>query len=269
MGRMFDEAGAVAAYTAVEVLPSYVAQVKTREKDGYTAVKCAIGDTVKKSKAERGQTKEIKKDRFDVLREIRVPSVDNIAVGCKLDFSQLSEGSVVSVSGKTKGRGFQGVVKRHGFGGSPATHGHKDQLRMPGSIGAGGVQKVFKGKKMGGHMGDERVTVAQLRILKNDPETGLVYISGAIPGSVNSFVEIDMPEATELMFVAESENDAVGSKEGKSEKNTEKKPKETLEEKKDTKNADSKNTEETHEIEKNVEESKELKKEASEEKTEK
>ena len=100
------------------------------------------------------------------------------------------EGDEVKVSGISKGKGFQGVVKRHGFHGSPKSHGHKDQLRMPGSIGAGGVQRVFKGTRMAGHMGNEKVTISGLKIVSIDEANNILYIKGAIPGSRNSLVYI-------------------------------------------------------------------------------
>jgi large subunit ribosomal protein L3 len=99
-------------------------------------------------------------------------------------------GDMVKVTGTSKGKGFQGVVHRYGFHGHPATHGHKDQERMPGSIGAGGVQHVFKGIRMGGHMGDEQVSVKNLEIVKVDVENNIIYIRGAVPGARNGLVEI-------------------------------------------------------------------------------
>ena len=124
------------------------------------------------------------------MREFRVDDAAKYQRGAIISTEAFAVGDEVAVIGTSKGKGFQGVVKRHGFHGSPATHGHKDQERMPGSIGAGGVQRVFKGKRMAGHMGDDQVTVKGLEIVKIEPEKNILYIKGALPGSRNSLVLI-------------------------------------------------------------------------------
>jgi large subunit ribosomal protein L3 len=126
------------------------------------------------------------------LREFRVRGTDAPAleVGQTVGVDQFAVGDMVTVVGTSKGKGFAGVVKRHHFRGHPRTHGHKDALRKPGSIGAGGVQHVPKGRRMAGHMGNERVTVKNLRIVAIDPSVNTITVSGAVPGARNSLVMI-------------------------------------------------------------------------------
>lgn len=115
---------------------------------------------------------------------------DGYEIGDKIDVSIFTVGDIIKVSATSKGKGFQGVVKRHGFHGSPATHGHKDQLRMPGSIGSTEPARVFKGTRMGGHMGNQRVSVKNLKVISIDSEKNLLILKGAVPGARNSLVEI-------------------------------------------------------------------------------
>jgi large subunit ribosomal protein L3 len=123
------------------------------------------------------------------LREFRVDATDAFKRGDSLEATVFAPGDIINVTGTSKGKGFQGVVKRHGFGGHPSTHGHKDQLRMPGSIGAGGVQHVLKGRRMAGHMGDARVTVQNLEIVEVR-EGGIIAVKGAVPGARHAILEI-------------------------------------------------------------------------------
>jgi large subunit ribosomal protein L3 len=128
--------------------------------------------------------------RFRFTREFRLNETPPEAVGASWLVTQFQVGDRVDVVGTSKGRGFQGVVKRHGFHGGPATHGHKDQLRMPGSIGAGGVQRVFKGTRMAGRMGTDRVTVKHMKVAAVDEANGLLAVKGAIPGAFGGMVMI-------------------------------------------------------------------------------
>ncbi|MEK7497282.1 MAG: 50S ribosomal protein L3, partial [Patescibacteria group bacterium] len=121
------------------------------------------------------------------LREFKI-EIKDLTIGQKFDVTQFKVGDKVSVQGISKGRGFQGVVKRHGFHGHPSTHGHKDQLRMPGSIGAGGKQHVMKGKRMAGHMGVDKVTVHNLEIMGVNPELNEIMVKGAVPGARNGLI---------------------------------------------------------------------------------
>jgi len=131
------------------------------------------------------------KGPYRLLREFRVEDVGTLSslkIGDALTIAQFTEGDMLVVAGISKGKGFQGVVRRHGFAGQRATHGNKDQLRMPGSIGSTDPQRVFKGMRMAGHMGADRVTVHNLKVAKVDTQLNELYIAGAIPGSRNSII---------------------------------------------------------------------------------
>ena len=189
MTQLFDEAGVVTPVTKVKVGPCQVTQVKTKKTDGYNAVQIGYKPKKKLSKSLTGHLKNL--PAFGYLQEVRLPEGETSERGRLIDASCLTAGDKVKVSGVTKSKGFQGVVKRHHFSGSPASHGHKDQLRMPGSIGAGGVQKVFKGMRMGGRMGGENITVGTLVISKIDLENNEIYIKGAVPGRRGGIVYIE------------------------------------------------------------------------------
>lgn len=188
MTQVFDKDGLVQPATVVEATPVVVTQVKTAKTDGYTAVQ--IGSVEKKieklNKALQGHLKNT--GGFSILREFRTDTAMN--VGDKIDLSAFAEGDIVEVSSISKGKGFQGVVKRHGFGGGPRTHGQKHSEREPGSIGGGLRNKVPKKMRMGGRMGSDHVTVKNLKVLHIDLENGLVFVKGAIPGRRGTPVEI-------------------------------------------------------------------------------
>lgn len=188
MAQKFQDNGEVAPVTVVAAGPCVITAVKTMEKDGYNAVQVGYGEKKHLAKSLLGHLKNLGKLRH--LREFRLEEVKDMKVGDNFNVSLFEKGDIVKVSGVSKGKGFQGVVKRHHFHGSPKSHGHKDQLRMPGSIGAGGVQNVFKGVRMAGHMGDDLVTVKNLEIVDIDKEKNLLYIKGAVPGGRNSFLMI-------------------------------------------------------------------------------
>lgn len=184
MSQVFGDKGRVQPVTWLEAGPVFVAQKKTKEKDGYTAVQVGFG-----AKKEKNIKKPQKKlGNYAVFREFK--SGDSLEVGSTVDVTAFAEGDAVNVSGTSKGKGFQGVVKRHGFHGGPRTHGQKHSEREPGSIGATWPQRVLKGKRMPGRMGGERVTVQNLKVIKIIPEKNLMAISGAIPGHRGSLVEI-------------------------------------------------------------------------------
>lgn len=187
MTQVWDVQGRVVPVTVVEAGPCTVVQVKTNEKDGYRTVQLGFGVKKKLTKPMRGHFKDLPQFRW--LREGEI-SVEGIKRGDIINTDVFSPGDKIKVIGTSKGKGFQGVVKRHGFHGSPASHGHKDQLRMPGSIGAGGVQHVFKGTRMAGRMGGERVTMSNLEIIEVNKDKNQLIIKGAIPGARNSLVMI-------------------------------------------------------------------------------
>jgi large subunit ribosomal protein L3 len=188
MSRKFQEDGTVVPVTLVEAGPCTVVQVKTEKKDGYSAVQVGYGKKKNITKPEKGHVKDL--ETFRHLREFRVDSADAFKRGDKFTAAVFTEGDVVKVTGISIGKGFQGVVKRHGFHGSPATHGHKDQLRMPGSIGSAYPQHVRKGKKMGGQMGNKRATMTNLEVVSIDIDNNQLAIKGGIPGSTGSLVLI-------------------------------------------------------------------------------
>lgn len=191
MTQQFKEDGSVVPVTRVSIEPNVVTQVRTTEKDGYVAVQ--VGTSPKKElvKPEAGHLKDL--PQMSVLREFRVASTD-LARGSVIDLSTISPGIFVNVTGTSKGKGFQGVMKRHHFSGGPATHGQKDQKRMPGSIASQRQGPVSKGQRMAGHMGDERVTVQNLEVISVDLETGVLSIKGALPGARGGLLLIQSRE---------------------------------------------------------------------------
>ncbi len=193
MTQVFDKDGVVHAATLVEASPITVTQIKTVENDGYTAVQVATGKKNPKNinKAIKGHIKDL--GAFADIREFRMedPSaVPSQKVGDKIDIAQFKEGDVVEVSAISKGKGFQGVVKRHGFGGGPRSHGQKHSEREPGSIGGGLRNKVPKKMRMAGRMGSDKITVKNLKVVHIDSDSNTLYISGAIPGRRGTLVEI-------------------------------------------------------------------------------
>lgn len=192
MLQYFTEDGQVLPATLISAGPVVVTQVKNKEKDGYEAVQVGFGtqkDT-RVSKAVKGHTKDL--GAFKHLKEFRIASADadKFKSGDKIDVSVFNPGDTVVASGTSKGKGFQGVVKRHGFAGGPRTHGQKHSEREPGSIGGGLRTRVPKGMRMAGRMGSDRITVKNLKVLEVDKDNNMMLISGAIPGRRGSLVEI-------------------------------------------------------------------------------
>ena len=194
MTQAFDEAELLVPVTVLEVLPCPIAQVKDRDSDGYTALRVAYHKTRPNriNRAEQGVFKKAGIAPHRGLAEFRVDDVSKYSTGEALDVGMFEAGEVVDVTGRSKGRGFQGGVKRHGFKGGPKTHGQSDRHRAPGSIGQSSTpSRVFKGMRMAGHMGDRRVTVRGLRVVRVDTTQNLLLVKGAVPGSKGSFVVIE------------------------------------------------------------------------------
>ena len=192
MTHKYDAQGNVVPVTVVQAGPCTVSQLKTAEKDGYNSVQLAYSAAKKLNKPEAGHLKKTEK-LFKYLREFPVKAMEEgVAVGAEIKADVFAVGDKVDVSAQSKGKGFQGVVKRHGFAGSLATHGHKDQLRMSGSIGSGGVGHVFKGLRMGGHMGATQFTMKNCEVIEVDAENNLLYLKGSVPGARNSLLKIDI-----------------------------------------------------------------------------
>jgi large subunit ribosomal protein L3 len=197
MTQVFRADGTVVPVTKVQAGPCVVTQIKTKEKDGVAAVQIGFGEQKKfrVPKAQQGHLKGLMSVR--VMRDFTAPKeAETLNRGDIFTVKTFAPGDKIQVVGWSKGRGFQGVVKRHGFRGGPATHGHKDNLRMPGSIGAGGVQRVFKNMRMAGRMGTDRVTIKNLEIIEINPETNELLIKGAIPGARGGLIFVSSNEGT-------------------------------------------------------------------------
>ena len=188
MSQVFSEDRKVTPVTLIEAGPCVVTQVKTEEKDGYQAVQVGFGERKKINRPLMGHLKDLGKFRY--LREIRDVKED-MKIGDKIDAGVFEEGDKIKVVGISKGKGFQGVMKRHGFHGSPATHGHKHDHRAPGSIGSAFPEHVLKGKKMAGRMGGDRVTVKGLKVVKVDKENNLLVVKGAVPGKRGALLKVE------------------------------------------------------------------------------
>lgn len=201
MTQIFDEQGVMIPVTVLEVGPCYVTQVKTPTVDGYPAVQLGFDEIKEKklSKGERGHLQRAQVPTLRTVREFRVreEELGEYNLGQKFFADVFSEGDFVDVTGTSKGKGFQGGVKRHGFNRQPKTHGQSDRERSPGSAGAGSTPgRVYKGKRMPGHMGNERVTVHNLRVVKVDPERNLLAVKGAVPGPKNGLVTVSAARKT-------------------------------------------------------------------------
>jgi large subunit ribosomal protein L3 len=190
MGQIFDADGKAVPVTVIEAGPCTVTQRKTVRDDGYDAVQIGFGPAKahRVNKPLMGHFRKAGKGAFRILQEVRVPADSPLDVGQEVKVDVFKEGDFVDVTGRTKGRGFQGVVKRWGFRGGRATHGSMFH-RAPGSIGGSSFpSRVFKNMKMGGHYGDERVTVLNLKVVGVQPERNILLVRGAIPGAKNSVV---------------------------------------------------------------------------------
>jgi large subunit ribosomal protein L3 len=190
MSQIFDDTGLAHPVTVLEVGPCVVTQIKTPERDGYSAVQLGFGLDKRLNRPERGH-RQGSGFMSRTLREVNVSDVTDMAVGQVITADAFAEGELVDVTGTSKGRGFQGVVKRHGFRGGPKTHGQSDRLRAPGSIGSSATPgRVFKGMRMAGRMGNDRVTIQNLRVLRVDPERNLLLVGGSVPGANESLVMV-------------------------------------------------------------------------------
>lgn len=191
MTRVFAEDGTAIAVTAIEVEPSVVVQVKTKERDGYDAIQLGYGRVKQKNvtKSLQGHFNKADKGYFRVLKEVTA-TAGTYETGQEISSDIFKSGDIVDVVGTSKGKGFQGVVKRHGFGGGRASHGSM-RHRAPGSIGASATPaRVFKGTKLPGQMGNVRKTIQNLKVWQVRPELNLMLLKGSIPGSKNGYVLI-------------------------------------------------------------------------------
>ena len=192
MTQIFDEAGKVIPVTAIEAGPCVVAQVKTEETDGYTAIQLGFGD-VKESKLnrpEKGHFSKVNVTPKKHLREFRVDSVEEVKVGDELKADVFVAGDKIDIQGTSKGKGFQGVIKRHGQSRGPMGHGSLYH-RRPGSIGPTSTPgRVFKGKKLPGHMGVQTVTIQNLEVVKVDLDKNVILVKGSVPGAKGAILKL-------------------------------------------------------------------------------
>lgn len=190
MTQIFDEAGVVHPVTVIECGPNVVTQIKTVETDGYEAVQLGFGLSKRLKKPEQGH-RRASGFMSNSLREVKADTTDDLSVGQQIKADLFTEGELIDVTGTSKGRGFQGGVKRHGFAGGPRTHGQSDRLRAPGSIGSSATPgRVFKGMRMAGHMGNERVTVQNLQVMRVDTDRNLLLVKGSVPGPNKGLVMV-------------------------------------------------------------------------------
>lgn len=192
MTQIFDDKGHVVPVTVISAKPNFVTQVKTKDKDGYSAVQVGFGERKAKNIA-KPQIKHSKGlGNFAGFKEFRFNKKEEptLNIGDKIETGIFEIGDKVKISSISKGKGFQGVVKKHGFAGGRRTHGQKHSEREPGSIGIGGVQRVFKGTRMAGRMGGERVTISKAKVAFVDSANNRIYLKGAVPGRRGTVVEI-------------------------------------------------------------------------------
>ena len=190
MTRIFADDGSVVPVSVIEATPNTVTALRSVEKDGYTAVQLGAGRARRMTKPVAGQFKHLDKEQQQPrhVREVRVADGEGYEVGQQLGVDTFAAGELVDVVGVSKGKGFAGVIERHNFRRGPKTHG-SDHHRAPGSIGAGTYPgRVWKGTRMAGHMGNERVTVKKLTVVRVDPERNLLMVRGAVPGANGSVV---------------------------------------------------------------------------------
>lgn len=192
MTQLFSESGEVTPVTLVKADPATVTALIEKDKNGYSAIQVGSGERSEKniSKAQKGQFGDL--GNFRYVKEFKLDdnAEPSLKRGDKITVEQFSEGDKVTVTSVSKGKGFQGVVKRHGFAGGQRTHGQKHSEREPGSIGQTGIQRVMKGTRMAGRMGSDTVTLKKVSVVKIDPENSTLYLRGAIPGRRGTLVKI-------------------------------------------------------------------------------
>ena len=189
MTQLFDESGKVAPVTIVKAMPNVVTGIKTIDRDGYTAVQVGTLEQ-KESRVNKAQLGQFSGKGYKQMQEFRTEGTPEAAIGDTLTVESFEKGDSVTVSGTSKAKGFQGVVKRYNFKGGPRSHGQKHSEREPGSIGGGLRTHVPKGMRMAGRTGGDTVTVKGLKVVAVDAENNLIYISGAVPGRRGTVISI-------------------------------------------------------------------------------
>lgn len=228
MTQVFGQENQVIPVTLIETGPCYVIQIKTEGQDGYSAVQLGF-EGIKEKKVGRSQKGHFKKASSPNLRFLREFKMEKpeFKLGDKIDVAAFNPGEVVRITSVSKGKGFQGVVKRHGFSGMPASHGTKHTQRAPGSIGSAFPERVLKGRKMAGRMGGDKITIQGLEIAQVDKENNLLAVKGAVPGRKGALLKIEVTkeiaevkEEKEEKLIADlekQESDAQKKKGGKEE----------------------------------------------------
>ena len=202
MTQVWDEANKVVPVTVIKAGPNVVTKVRTKEEDGYSAVQLAFGeiDPRKVNKPEKGHFAKAGVTPRRHVVEIRTLDANNYTLGQEINADLFTAGEAVDVTGTSKGKGFAGVMKRHGFHGLRASHGVERKHRSPGSVGANSTPgRVFKGLKMAGRMGSDRVTTVNMTIAQIDPENNLILVKGAVPGAIGSLVLIRSAAKTQIV----------------------------------------------------------------------
>jgi large subunit ribosomal protein L3 len=189
--QVFDDKGRLRGATAVEVGPCFVTSIRTPEKEGYSAIQIGFQEDRRLNKPEQGHLKPAGNLKLRHLAEFRTSGDDSYTLGDRLGAELFNPGELVDVSAKSKGRGFQGGVRRHHFAGGPKTHGQSDRHRAPGSIGSGTTPgRVYKGTRMAGHMGAAQTTVRNLEVIARNDERGVIFVGGSVPGPQGGLVRI-------------------------------------------------------------------------------
>lgn len=192
MTQVFDSTGNIKSVTVIEAGPCIVTGLRTLEKDGYKAIQIGLGEIKEKSlsKPLLGQFKKNNIAYKKYLREFRVDDISNYQLGQEVKVDIFKEGDYVDITGTSRGKGYAGAVKRHGFGGGPVTHGQSDRLRAVGSLGGQRPQRVFRGQRLPGHLGNERITIQNLKVYAVYPEKNIILVEGAVPGVKGGLLEI-------------------------------------------------------------------------------
>lgn len=189
--QVFDEKGRLRGVTAVEVGPCFVTELRTPEKHGYAAVQVGYQDDRRLNKPEAGHLRAAGNLKLRHLTEFRTSGQESYSLGDRIGIELFAAGEKVDVTATSKGRGFQGGVRRHNFRGGPKTHGQSDRHRAPGSIGSGTTPgRVFKGTRMAGHMGAIRTTVRNLEVVSRNEEQGVIFVAGSVPGPRGGLVRV-------------------------------------------------------------------------------
>jgi len=190
MTQIFDEKGIPQPATVIQAGPCYISQIKTRKKDGYSAIQLAFGQAKKVARSAKGQLNKAKiKQNLKNLKEFRTKESEEYQLGREIKVDIFESGDKVDIVGISKGKGFAGVIKRHGFSRGPESHGSHHH-RRPGSIGSMFPERVIKGKKLPGHMGSNQITVKNLEVIKVEPDENILIVRGAVPGSAKDVIKI-------------------------------------------------------------------------------